>query len=68
MPKRHKGCTQPKKGKRNTEKEKSRYRDRKLETATLTPPRQHQKISFSISDASKKETVHKTLPSPDHRS
>jgi hypothetical protein len=26
---------------KNTEKEKSRYRDRKLETATLTPPRQH---------------------------
>jgi hypothetical protein len=33
---------------RNTEKETSRYRDRKLETTTLTPPRQHQKISFSI--------------------
>jgi hypothetical protein len=65
MPKWHKGCTQPKKkGKRNTEKEKSRYRDRKLETATLTPPRQHQKISFSISDASKKGTVHKHYRRP----
>jgi hypothetical protein len=37
------------------------YRDRKLETTTLTPPRQHQKISFSISDVSKKETMHKLL-------
>jgi hypothetical protein len=46
------------------EKEKSRYRDRKLETGTLTPPRQHQKISFSIRDASKKETVHKRCRRP----
>jgi hypothetical protein len=30
-----------KKKKKNTEKEKSCYRDQKLETATLTPPRQH---------------------------
>jgi hypothetical protein len=35
-----------------------------LKTATLTPPRQHQKISFSISDASKKETVHKRCRRP----
>jgi hypothetical protein len=53
--------SQEKKG--NTKK-KSRYRDRKLETATLTPPRPHQKISFSISDASKKETVHKCYRRP----
>jgi hypothetical protein len=53
-----------KKGKRNTEKEKSRYRDQKLETATLTPPRQHQKTNFSISDASKKKTVHKRCRRP----
>jgi hypothetical protein len=56
--------TAKKKGKRNTEKEKSRYRDRKLETSTLTPPRQHQKISFSISDASKKGIVHKHYRRP----
>jgi hypothetical protein len=52
------------KEKRNIEKEKSRYRDRKLEKATLTPPRQHQKISFSTSDASKKETMHKHCRRP----
>jgi hypothetical protein len=45
-------------------KEKSRYRDRKLETATLTPPRQHQKNRLSISDTSKKETVHKRYRRP----
>jgi hypothetical protein len=33
------------------------YRDRKLETTTLTPPRQHQKLRFSIKNASKKERV-----------
>jgi hypothetical protein len=33
--------TAKKNGKRNTEKEKSSYRDRKLKTTTLTPPRQH---------------------------
>jgi hypothetical protein len=53
-----------KKGKINTKKEKSRYRDRKLETAILTLPRQHQKISFSISNASKKEIVHKRCRCP----
>jgi hypothetical protein len=57
-----------KKEKEIQKKEKSRYRDRKLETTTLTPPRQHQKISFSISDASKKENSAQTLSSPDHRS
>jgi hypothetical protein len=57
--------TAKKKGKRNTEKESSRYREiENLKTATLTPPRQHQKISFSISDASKKETVHKCCRRP----
>jgi hypothetical protein len=45
-------------------KKKSRYRDQKLETATLIPPKQHQKISFSISDASKKDTVHKHCRRP----
>jgi hypothetical protein len=45
--------------KRRITKKKSRYGDRKLETATLAPPRQHQNISFSTSEASKKETVHK---------
>jgi hypothetical protein len=49
---------------RNYKKEKSRYRDPFLETTTLTPPRQHQKICFSISDDSKNETVHKNLPRP----
>jgi hypothetical protein len=53
--------SQKKKG--NTKKN-SGYRDRKLETATLTPPRQHQTISFSVSNASKKETVHKYCRRP----
>jgi hypothetical protein len=40
---------------KNYKKEKSSYRDQNFETATLSPPRQHQKINFSISDASQKE-------------
>jgi hypothetical protein len=39
-------------------KEKSCYSDIFLETTTLTRRRKHQKSSFSISDAFKKETVH----------
>jgi hypothetical protein len=52
------------KNERNITKKKSRYIDQKPETAALTPPRQHQKISFSISDVSKKETVHKRCRRP----
>jgi hypothetical protein len=48
-----------KKRKKNYEKEKSRCNDLFPETAALTPPRQHQKSSFSKSDASNKGTVHK---------
>jgi hypothetical protein len=54
--------------KKNYKKEKSRYRDPKLETTTLAPPKQHQKISFSISDASKKKIVHNWRRPHDHRS
>jgi hypothetical protein len=45
-------------------KEKSRFSDLFPRAATLTPPRQHQKSSFSKSDASKKETVHKRRRRP----
>jgi hypothetical protein len=48
-----------KKRRKELQKRKSRYRYPYPETATLTPPRQHQKITFFIGDASKKETVHK---------
>jgi hypothetical protein len=40
-------------------KEKPRSSDLFPEIAALTPPRQHQKSTFSKSDASKKETMHK---------
>jgi hypothetical protein len=53
----------PKK-KRKITKKKSRYRDWKLETTIVTPPTQHQKINFSIMDASKKETMHKRCRRP----
>jgi hypothetical protein len=43
---------------------KSRYSDPFLETATLTPRKQQQKISFSISDTFKKETMHKYCHRP----
>jgi hypothetical protein len=46
--------------KKNYKKEKkSRYSDIFLETTILTPAREHQKSSFSNSDSSKKEMVHK---------
>jgi hypothetical protein len=48
-----------KKGKKNYKQEKSRFSGQFLVAAPLTPPIQHQKSSFSKSDASKKETVHK---------
>jgi hypothetical protein len=51
--------------KKKKELKKSRYSDLFLKTAILTPPRQHQKSSFSESDASKKRTV---PLSPDQRS
>jgi hypothetical protein len=44
---------------KNYIKEKSRYNDQFLVAAALTPPIQHQKSSFSKSDTSKKEMVHK---------
>jgi hypothetical protein len=50
---------QPNKREKNYKKEKSRYSDQFLEIAIQTPPRQHQKSSFSINDASKKRTKHK---------
>jgi hypothetical protein len=53
-----------KKDRRITKKKSPATEIKKLETATLTPPRQHQKISFSISDASKKETMHKRCHHP----
>jgi hypothetical protein len=40
------------------------YSDIFLETAALTPPRQHQKSSFSKSDAFKKGIVHKRCRRP----
>jgi hypothetical protein len=43
--------------KKNYKKEKSRYSDQFPVSATLTPPRQQQKSSFSKSDASKKFIV-----------
>jgi hypothetical protein len=54
----HSGTTDAHSQKTNTKK-KSRYINLFLETTALTPPRQHQKFSFSKNDASKKETVHK---------
>jgi hypothetical protein len=48
-----------KKNKNNYIKRKFCYSDKFLVTATLTPPRQHQKSNISKSEASKKETVHK---------
>jgi hypothetical protein len=49
-----------KKRKKNyKKKEKSHYSDLFFKTALLTPPRQHQKFSFSKSDVSKKGTVQK---------
>jgi hypothetical protein len=61
--------TQPKNTRRITKKKKSRYNDLFLEAAVQPPPRQHQKYSFSKSDASKKETLHKHRRCPiiDHR-
>jgi hypothetical protein len=44
---------------RTTKKKMSRYSDLFHVAAAQPPPRQHQKFSFSKSDASKKETVHK---------
>jgi hypothetical protein len=45
--------------KEKLQKEKSRQSGLFLRTAVLTPPRQHQKSSFSKNDAFKKGTVHK---------
>jgi hypothetical protein len=58
-----------KKHKKNYRKEKSRYSDSFLIAAVQPPPKQHQKFSFSKSDTSKKETVHKHRRRPiiDHR-
>jgi hypothetical protein len=47
------------KRKKNYKNKKSRYNDQFLVTAVLTPPKQHQKFSFSKSDASRKKAVHK---------
>jgi hypothetical protein len=47
------------KKKRITEKEKSHYGGLILETAALTPPRQHHKSNFFKSGVSKKGKVHK---------
>jgi hypothetical protein len=57
------------KKKKNYIKEKSCYSDLILVAAVQTPPRQPQKFSFSNSNASKKETVHKGRRRPiiDHR-
>ena len=54
----------PKKRNKKYVKEKSCYSDPLLEIAVLTPPRKHQKSSFSISDAFKKETVHRSRRYP----
>jgi hypothetical protein len=50
-------------------KKKSRYIDLFLVAAVQPPPRQHYKFSFSKSDTSKKEIVHKSYRRPiiDHR-
>jgi hypothetical protein len=56
------------KKRRIKEKEKSRYSDKFLIAATLTPPRQHQKSNISKSDGSKKGTVHKRRRRPINRS
>jgi hypothetical protein len=53
----------PKK-RRITIKEKSRYSDLFLLAVVLTPPRKHQKSSFSKSDDSKKKTMHTHRPHP----
>jgi hypothetical protein len=53
-----------KKERRIIKKEKSRHGDLFPETTVLTPPRQHQKSSFSESNTSKKGTVHKRCRRP----
>jgi hypothetical protein len=53
-----------KKEKRNTEKEKSRYRDRKLETTILTPPEDQLLHKRCLQEGNSAQT----LLSPDHRS
>jgi hypothetical protein len=58
------------KKKKNNREEKSRYGDKFLvEAVQITPPKQHQKSSFSNIDASRKEIVHKRHHPPiiDHR-
>jgi hypothetical protein len=52
------------KRKKNYKKEKSRYSDLFPEITALTPPGQHQKASFSKSEASKKGIVHKLRRCP----
>jgi hypothetical protein len=51
--------------KKNYKKEKSRYNDLFLVAAVQTPPRQHQKSSFSNSEAFNNAQA---PSSPDHRS
>jgi hypothetical protein len=52
------------KEKRKITEKKFRYSDQFFVAAALTPPIQHKKSSFSKSDASKKETVHKRCCRP----
>jgi hypothetical protein len=47
---------------KNYRKENSRYSELFFVAAVQPPPRQHQKSSFSNSDVSKKETMHRHRP------
>jgi hypothetical protein len=53
------GITDAHSWKKEELQKKSYYIDIFLETTVLTPPRQHQKSSFTKSDASKNKTMHK---------